>query len=52
MAFLASDNHAGAQKTDAGHDALNHAARVGAGYRMDRQNGQGRADVRLARRNT
>jgi hypothetical protein len=48
MAFLASDNHACTQKTDASHDALNHAAGVGGGYRMDRQNCQGRAETQDA----
>ena len=48
MAFLASDNHARTQKTDASHDALNHAAGVGGGYRMDRQNCQGRAETQDA----
>ena len=48
MAFLASDNHARTQKTDASHDALNHAAGIAAGYRMDRQNGQGRAETQDA----
>jgi hypothetical protein len=45
MAFLASDNHARTQKTDASHDALNHAAGVGSSDRMDRQNCQGRAEA-------
>jgi hypothetical protein len=49
-AFLASDNHARAQKTDAGHNALNHAAGVGAGYRMDRQHGHGRAETQNTER--
>ena len=48
MAFLASDNHARTQKTDASHDALNHAAGVAAGYRMDGQNCQGRAETQDA----
>jgi hypothetical protein len=48
MAFLASDNHARTQETDASHDALNHAAGIAAGYRMDRQNGQGRAETQDA----
>ena len=48
MAFLASDNHACTQKTDASHDALNHTAGVGGGYRMDRQNCQGRAETQDA----
>jgi hypothetical protein len=47
-AFLASDNHARTQKTDASHDALNHAAGVAAGYRMDGQNCQGRAETQDA----
>ena len=34
--------------TDASHDALNHAAGVAAGYRMDGQNCQGRAETQDA----
>src|SRR5262245_13928535 len=50
MAFLASDNNARAEKPDARHDALNHAALLGAGRRVDRQNGQGRAEAHEAER--
>jgi hypothetical protein len=48
LAFLASDDHARAQKPDAGHDALDHAALLGAGRRVDRQNSQGRAEAHEA----
>jgi len=50
LAFLASDNHTRAEKPDARHDALDHTARVGAGHRVDRQNGQGRAQAHEAKR--
>jgi hypothetical protein len=50
MAFLASDNNARAKKTNAGHDALDYAAGIGAGYRMDRQHGHGRAETQNTER--
>jgi hypothetical protein len=50
MAFLASDDNARAEKPDARHDALDHAALFGAGRRVDRQNGQGRAEAHEAER--
>jgi hypothetical protein len=50
MAFLASDNNARPEKPDARHDALDHAALLGAGRRVDRQNGQGRAEAHEAER--
>jgi hypothetical protein len=50
MAFLASDNDARAQETDASHDALDHAAGVSAGSPVDRQNGHSRAETQDAKR--
>src|SRR5262249_25914505 len=48
LAFLASANHPRAEKPDARHDALDHTALLGAGRRVDRQNGQGRAEAHEA----
>src|SRR6516164_649765 len=50
MAFLASDDNSRAEKPDARHDALDHAALFAAGRRVDRQNGQGRAEAHEAER--
>ena len=50
MAFLASDDNTRAEKPDARHDALDHAAVFSAGRRVDRQNGQGRAEAHEAER--
>ena len=50
MASLASDNNARPQKTDAGNDALDDAAFVAAGDRVDGQNGERRAQAKDAER--
>jgi hypothetical protein len=50
MMFLASDNDARAQKTNARNDALDHTTGIGARYCVDRQNGQSRAEAQDAKR--
>jgi len=50
MMFLASDNDARAQKTNARNDALDHTTGIGAGYFVDRQNGPSRAEAQDAKR--
>ena len=50
MTFAVPDDDAGAQKSDAGHDALDDAARVGAGALVDGQDRQCRPEANEAKR--
>jgi len=50
MTFAVPDDDAGAQKSNAGHDALDDAARVGAGALVDGQDRQCRPEANEAKR--